>query len=697
MVSKGENKTKKICGLSSSVICGFFSFFLFTIFICFVKYISQLIVEKLNCGKQLKLTVNTKVYIQDRLENVYENFFIVEDDVLIDGVSYAILRIDIPFLSVAATALAKATVAAAKATVAEATVALALAKATVAEATVAEATVALMKEKTAAAEAALAAALAAPETTVAAATEKIYNDIVDSIDANIEKVALEYNETTDANKFAGEYKKIVGDSTNPSRLIAVPKSFVHRLDSLNACLIGNDPLGLFGGGEDKKGEKAEMFRKWKNGEKSLQDMKWYEFLPFLAESKMSNQINYFIYKLFVPINRIGCYLQQLNFNRIETICKVFTTLDEAIFFPFLFQTDREKKKTRDIAELEKKKFGKSSAEKTTIDKSINDLKNKNVETDNSSIFDAIKQVLETFFNFSIIFLKKVTLTIFSIIVNYMTLMIDIIEIAFKSFLRVSSGVESQVGSTEKIFSSLITGFSTLLTNPAVLAGVGLATSGIAPVIMQGLSMTTGATAAAMNASSEARMHGEQLKAQGFSNMAGFVAKNPSGVLFFTTTFIKQFFYLGVIGPITLFYRMNETLCVYFDLAKDEEEDIDEIGRQASHIMMKHLNESIVSGTDSFASGNKKLMKASWNGMTSSAKKIATSTVKLFSSKKQDPDSDSSSSGVIPVLPKKFSRKTHTSKVMSRKRSSSGIDTSNIIETKRQRRKPARFEGGRKWQ
>jgi len=653
MVSKGENKTKKICGLSSSVICGLFSFFLFTIFICFVKFISQLIVEKLNCGKQLKLTVDTKVYIQDRLENVYENFFIVEDDVVHDGVLCAILRIDIPYSSITA-AYAEA---------------------------IASQTAVL---------------------TVTEAAEKIYTDIVDSIDANIEKVEL-MNEDIEAGQAGdklpekGRYKTASDQTKNRFPLIAVPKSFVHRLDSLNACLIGNDPLGLFGGGEDKKGEKAEMFRKWKNGEKSLQDMKWYEFLPFLAESKMSNQINYFIYKLFVPINRIGCYLQQLNFNRIETICKVFTTLDEAIFFPFLFETDREKKKTRVIAELEKKKLSATTEEQVKIEKNIQEIKKINSKNIASSVFDPIGQVLETFFNFSFIFLKKVTVTIFSIIVNYMTLMIDIIEIAFKSFLRVSSGVEAHVGSTEKIFSSLLTGFSTLLTNPAVLAGVGLATSGIAPVIMQGLSMTTGAAAAAMNASSEARMHGEQLKAQGFSNMAGFVAKNPSGVLFFTTTFIKQFFYLGVIGPITLFYRMNETLCVYLDLAKDEEEDIDEIGRQAAHIMMKHLNESIVSGTDSFASRNKKLMKASWNGMTSSAKKFTTSTEKLFSSKKQDPDSDSSSSGVIPVLPKKFSRKTHTSKVMSRKRSSSGIDTSNIIETKRQRRKPVRFEGGRKWQ
>ena len=469
MVPKRENKTKKICGYKNLVICGFFCFILFTIFIIVVKYISQLIVEKLNCGKQLKLEFNTKVYIQDRLENVFENFCIVEDNVVHEQVQYAILRVDIPFLykyinngidtfriyteivdgidanivKVEASVDAnkeevfegkykifghKIASAATKAPAAPKAAAPKATEATATEATATEATEATATEATA---------------TEATATDKTLRESLQSEQQELTDIEILKKKIKDEptnRKLQSELNELMVNLIEKQRInnkllityqnglpfIAVPKSYVHRLDSLNACLIGNDPLKLFGGGEDKKGEKAEMFRKWKNGEKTLQDMKWYDNIPFLAESKMSVQINYFIYKLFVPINRIGCYLQQLNFNRIENICKVFTCLDEAIFFPFLFIPDREKKKARDIAELEKQKIGKSSEDKTKIENSINTLKAKNDKTDNSSLFDAIKHVLETFFNFSMIFLQKVTLTIFSIIVNYMTLMIDII-------------------------------------------------------------------------------------------------------------------------------------------------------------------------------------------------------------------------------------------------------------------------------
>jgi hypothetical protein len=127
------------------------------------------------------------------------------------------------------------------------------------------------------------------------------------------------------------------------------------MNSLESCLIGNDPLGLFRPGEDKYGNKAEIFRKWKNGEKPEQDKRWLEKIPFLnywfSDSKMSNQVNYFIYKLFVPINRISCYLQQLNFNKMETLCKILTTLDEAIQVPFLFPDDPKVILEREISKI----------------------------------------------------------------------------------------------------------------------------------------------------------------------------------------------------------------------------------------------------------------------------------------------------------------------------------------------------------
>jgi hypothetical protein len=554
----------------------------------------------------------------------------------------------------------------------------------------------------------------------------------------------------------------VGDT-----FIAVPRSFVHRLDSLNACLIGNDPLGLFRPGEDKDGSKSAIFRKWKNGDKPEKDKKWNDYIPWMGDSKMSNQINYFIYKLFVPINRICCYLQQLSFNKMETLCKVFTILDEAIYLPSMFPSDSKKQHDREMVKLKKIKDGMKSA--STNDKQIielkiiffetiftmtseekSDLKTKlqnvlGISDDNSkltsfknlfknpggikqfydtsekliftvptdpsviksvleqvieklteteSVMDPLKHILHTFLKFCGIFLYNVTLTIFSILVHYITLLIDIIEVTLTSFLMISSGVTAQEGSVTKIFSGLIGGFSELLKNPAVLAGLGVATSGIGPVIAQGLSMTGSAAAAAINSNNEARMYGEQFKAQGFSNMTGFVAKNPTGVLFFTKSFIKVFFKFGIAGPFTLIHRMTETLCDYTGLSENDVDEEDELGKRAAEIMMKQLNDSIVKGTDDFNSTNKKAMNASWKGITSSANSFITGTKKYIKSLKENSVS-SPQEDMSPEPEKIISSKKSPRKPVSRKRSNNGIDKANIISTKRVIKKPSRYGGGRK--
>ena len=303
---------------------------------------------------------------------------------------------------------------------------------------------------------------------------------------------------------------------------------------------------------------------------------------------------------------------------------------------------------------------------------------------------SIQYVIQTFLNFSWIFLKNVTLTIFSIIVHYITLLVDVIEVTFTSFLMISSGVEAQKGSVGQIFAGLVKSGSELLGSPAILAGLGVATSGIGTAIVKGLSMTGSATAAAMNANNEARTHGEQFKAQGFNNMAGFVAKNPTGVVFFTTKFIRLFFKFGIAGPFTLLHRMTETLCDYTGLAKDADDDVEEAGRKASEIMLKQLNDSIVKGTNDFSIMNRKAMNTSWSGIKSSATRFTTD-MKKYLSTRENKELQGEEKVYVSSPPVRKPRGP------SKRRVPSGIDKANILPTttKRTRRAPARYRGGRK--
>jgi hypothetical protein len=868
--STEEKKTRKKCdSILSYLTCAVLVFFIFTTFICLVKFLANWVIDQYNCGKQLAFVEGTQVYIQDRLENITEGFTVIEDRVKHGGTEYVILDINryssrninlfykdttlqikrniekflenVDANQIVVTQYANLPNGFQKFNEGDGKIYVEDGSRSVAqnvEVTNAVTEVnAVSKDKapvkgvssTTAGKVQDSTNTYAPESNVSNLNfqnvsfndtndgkeiNKVINDLNGADNKNKELLKLKLveilkksikslnerikildgfinnaNVSEDRKKKYSEQKSDLQAEENEYVLylktyeeefeemrknrgrsgdtfIAVPRSFVHRLDSLRACLIGNDPLGLFRPGEDKDGRKSEIFRKWKNGEKPDKDKKWYENLPWMADSKMSNQINYFIYKLFVPINRICCYLQQLSFNKMETLCKVFTILDEAIYIPSMFPSDAQKQHDRDMIELAKEKDGeKSENEKQIVNLKImlfqkiynmkseeksklrtklgdilkkpkdidklNSFKNlfppqnndknelfykegelifkaptdgtiikpvleKVIEKLKESIMDPFKHVLHTFLRFSVFFLKNVTLTIFSILVHYITLLIDIIEVSFTSFLMISSGVEAQKGSVTKIFSGLVGGFSELLKNPAVLAGVGVATSGIGPVIAQGLSMTGSATAAAINANNEARMYGEQFKAQGFSNMTGFVAKNPTGVLFFTKSFIKVFFKFGIAGPFTLIHRMTETLCDYTGLSENDVDEEDELGKRAAEIMMKQLNDSIVKGTDDFNSTNKKAMNASWKGITSSANSFITGTKKYIKSLKENsvssPQEDMSPE---PEPEKIISSKKSPRKPVSRKRSNNGIDKANIISTKRVIKKPSRYGGGRK--
>jgi hypothetical protein len=830
-----EKKTRKKCdSITSYFLCAFMVFTIFTILICAVKYIVREGIKKNYCKEQLRFIPGNPVYVKDDLENIHEGFTIVCDNVSPDSQKrYVILEVNRSFSGKAMKTVNHRYEDIARKITAQIEHVTKNDDNTYTEignkskfsiltnggrqeggdggipkddiTTAVDAQIVKIKglegKDNKVKEQFILIELYRSSIKTRKAAIKILDNVVNSSNTTPENKIKFSNESHllkvevdrweyELDNLEQELKStIISNDESKRLLIAVPRENVYHLDSLHACLIGNDPLGLFRMGEDKEGKKSEIFRKWKKGEKPEQDKYWYEKVPFtnffFGDSKISNQVNYFIYMLFVPINRICCYLQQLTFNKMETLCKILTSLDEAIQVPFLFPENHKEVLEREISNIEyeirtytnktenellilRKKKSLYTALKTTtsdqikqdidyIEKLVNakkvltKVKKETVKTADTVVNEAEKEakklvdeaenlvkkdysdiintdfsnyvtyleeltktlteiktklhidnsysssigyVIETFLNFTWIFFKNVTLTIFSIIVHYITLFLDIIEVTFTSFLMVSSGVEAQKGSVGQIFSGLVGSCSKLLENPAVLTGLGFATSGLGAVLVKGLSITGGAASAAMNANNEARMYGEQFKAQGFSNMAGFVAKNPTGVVFFTTKFIKLFYKFGIIGPFTLMHRMTETLCDYTGLSKDADEDVDEAGRKAAEIMLKQLNDSIVKATDDFSSMNKKAMKTSWNGIKSSATRFMKSTKKFLSSSEKNnidevQEEEEEEKQILPPQPKRKAR-SHPTK----KSSLSGIDKANILTNKRNRNPPTRYQGGK---
>jgi hypothetical protein len=335
----------------------------------------------------------------------------------------------------------------------------------------------------------------------------------------------------------------------------------------------------------------------------------------------------------------------------------------------------------DKLEKEIEEMNLSENQKKLKEEEINRLRTSPQANDQGSTLDSIGHIMKTFFNFAVIYFKKLTVPLFSIIVHYIGLLIDILEITLTSFLEVVTGVTELKTSAGTLFTSMVSGIGNVLSNPALLASVGVATGGTAVIVSKGLQLTTGAASKAMEASNQANKYSEQAKANGFSNMANFVATNPQGVWFFTSTFLKYLLTYGVAGPLTLVHAMTKKICEFIGLADDDGDDddvdIDTFGKNASMKMMLESNEIVGKWTANFSKNNESDMKSTW-------KKMSDNISMLGKSLKDMATKQNLSSLKIPSAYKGVKETDKTKKVSKKKNSSS--PPSPIKRSTRSRRK-----------
>ena len=610
MEKKVKRKTRKVCKTLSvsSALSLVFCFVAFFFMVIAVKSLCRSFSDTYDCKTKLKFNPGSRVYIRDRGGNVFSGFRVVEDNKEHEGETYVLINYDTEI---------HVTHGSSKTFLGHASFMLYAFTAYRLD---------LLLENAPKTE---------DEYTDANLEKKV--NYMNSILRNIDADQLLYNESNIFNPFTKESTilEYVSESAVKSKTIAVPRKYIRRPDSLNACLLGVDPLHLFETGEDQAGMKSKLFRNWKLGIKPEQNKSFFENIPiinfFTAESNESNQINYFVYKLFVPISRLSCHLEQVNFNKNESLCKVTEALDNAIFLPSIFKEDKVRELERELAKLNRQTAEKSNEIKK-VEEELETLKKQDLKSD---FFDKLKDIFYVFANFLWKYFRDVGLFLISMLVHYVILFIDIVEISLTSFLRVSSGVSTAKGSLGMIFSNIFDGVGKVASNPATAVALGLATSGVGPLLMQGLGILSGASGAAIASRTKSHIYAEEFKAQGFSNLAATVAKNPKGVYYFTKTFASQFVKFGLFAPVTLFFKMHNVICEQMDKFvhgkedddDDDDVDEDESGRLAAEKLMLETNEGIGRSLRNFEESNSKSMKESWEDITAPVKRFGAETKK----------------------------------------------------------------------